>query len=42
VLYTLSAVQILAIARRLDRLDAEKVAAYVVSLQQVHGYVIFE
>lgn len=35
VLYTLSAVQILAIARQLDRLDAKKVAAYVASLQQV-------
>jgi hypothetical protein len=28
-------VQILAIARQLGRLDAEKVAAYVASLQQV-------
>lgn len=35
VLYTLSAVQILAIARQLGRLDREKVAAYVASLQQV-------
>lgn len=35
VLYTLSAVQILAIARQLGRLDADKVAAYVASLQQV-------
>ena len=35
VLYTLSAVQILAIARQLGRLDVEKVATYVASLQQV-------
>ena len=34
-LYTLSAVQILALADQLDLLDKGKTAAYVASLQQV-------
>ena len=37
ILYTLSAVQILAIADRLDAVDADKVAAYVAALQNDDG-----
>lgn len=36
-LYTLSAVQILALSNQLDRVNAEKVAKYVSSLQQPDG-----
>ncbi|CAN0442798.1 unnamed protein product, partial [Phaeothamnion confervicola] len=37
VLYTLSALQILAILGALDRIDGDRVAAYVASLQQEEG-----
>jgi geranylgeranyl transferase type-2 subunit beta len=36
-LYTLSAIQILALANQLDRVDSEKVARFISSLQQPDG-----
>ncbi len=39
-LYTLSALQILALCDALDRIDAEKVSRYVASLQQADGSFI--